>query len=78
MRYVFLVLLAIVSFEVLAAMPPGKHGSAQSSLLPECQLSGALPSPHCGKVPTVVFGEGDSQGILYVVFEVYFLSPQDE
>ena len=41
------------------------HDGAKKSLLPECMGDSALPSPHCGRVPTAVFGK---DGKLYVVF----------
>ncbi len=41
------------------------HERTGGSLLEECLTPMALPSPHCGRVPTAVFGRN---GILYVVF----------
>lgn len=43
----------------------GSHDAPKDSLLAECQGSSALPSPHCGRVPTPAF---DAQGRLWLAF----------
>jgi len=74
-------LLCIAAFACnagAAAKSHDKHGGAQQSLLPECQQPAALPSPHCGRVPTLAFA---ADGILYVVFSqhghIYLTSSSD-
>lgn len=55
------------------------HSGAKQSLLPECQKPAALPSPHCGRTPTTVFG---TNGALYVVFSqhghIYLTTSSDQ
>ncbi len=71
MKYFLLILMMFfVHTSSIAAMSHGKHKTSRASLLPECQESGALPSPHCGVVPTAVFGKdnNDNNDVLYVVF----------
>ena len=57
----------------------GGHAAAQQSLLAECQSANALPSPHCGRVPTAKFADN---GDLYVVFSqhghIYLTSSSDQ
>ena len=43
----------------------GGHSRSKGSFVPECQKTSALPSPHCGRVPSLAF---DDDGILYAVF----------
>ena len=56
-----------------------KGHTAQPSLLPECMSSSALPSPHCGRVPTSTFS---ASGKLYVVFSqhghIYLTTSTDQ
>ena len=49
----------------LAGAAHGNHGAADASRVPACLDAGALPSPHCGRVPTPEF---DRAGTLWVVF----------
>ena len=66
MKTIILILVALLSMPVDAAPHShGKHKGPQPSLLAECQAAAALPSPHCGRTPTAVFGD---DGTLYVVF----------
>jgi hypothetical protein len=45
------------------------HASVQTSLVPACLDTKALPSPHCGRVPTAVYSHtAKRNGMLYVVF----------
>jgi len=41
------------------------HSKSKGSLTPECLNASALPSPHCGRVPSLAF---DDDGVLYAVF----------
>ncbi len=79
MKTLTLILMALLSMQVGAAPHShGKHKGPQPSLLAECQSAAALPSPHCGRTPTAVFGD---DGILYVVFSqhghIYLTRSQD-
>ena len=79
MKIVALLLLAVMSLNAIAAKPShNKHKGPRQSLLTECQSQSALPSPHCGRVPTVTFGD---DGRLYVVFSqnghIYFTQSSD-
>lgn len=72
MRHFILILMIMTASAAVAAKANSKHGSAQPSLLPECQRHSALPSPHCGRVPTATFGRGEkNNGTLHVVFSQY-------
>ncbi len=70
MKYFLLVLMMFfVQSSSMAAMTHGKHGASRASLLPACQEPNALPSPHCGLVPTTVFSKGPNDNdVLYAVF----------
>jgi hypothetical protein len=66
-----LILIAtlLFSLESSAMNMKGGHSGVQASLVPACQDPKALPSPHCGRVPTAVYSQATkSNGILYVVF----------
>lgn len=70
MRLLFLLLISLMAqaFPVVA-MSHGNDKASTASLLPACQEPNALPSPHCGRVPTLVFGEGiNGSRLLYVAF----------
>jgi len=70
-KYVLILLSTILlSTESSAAMNmKGGHSAVQASLVPSCQDAKALPSPHCGRVPTAVYGQtAKHNGLLYVVF----------
>ncbi|MEN8180020.1 MAG: hypothetical protein ABFS39_15570 [Pseudomonadota bacterium] len=61
-------LMALASLLVLSASQAATHGHGKrngGSLLPECQGTAALPSPHCGQTPTPAF---DKQGRLWLAF----------
>jgi len=50
---------------VQAAMQHKHGGAAAASLLPECQGTSSLPSPHCSQTPTPAF---DRDGRLWLAF----------
>ena len=61
-----LLFIAIALLAINSSLAKMSHGGAKQSLLPpECMNPGALPSPHCGRVPTAVFAES---GEMFVVF----------
>lgn len=55
----------LVTSPTAPAAKHGGHKAAQPSLLAECQGPSALPSPHCGRVPTPAF---DGNGGLWLAF----------
>jgi len=70
---------AKLSTKMPVAKKHGRHKGKKNSLLAECQSPAALPSVHCGRVPTAVFGPG---GVLHVVFSqnghVYLTKSKDK
>ncbi len=66
MRILLLSCLALFSFGSSAASQShDSHKETMGSLLEECLTPTALPSVHCGRTPTAVFG---TNGDLYVVY----------
>ncbi len=66
MRISLLIYITFFAFSSSAiSQSHDNHKGTQASLLEECLAPTALPSPHCGRVPTAVFG---MNGNLYVVF----------
>jgi len=84
MKYFLLALMMFFAQWSMAAMTHGKHGASRASLLPSCQESNSLPSPHCGLVPTTVLGKGANEDVdvLYTVFSqnghIYFTTSVDK
>ncbi len=80
MRILLLVVFALCAFSSGATnQSHDNHGEAKASLLESCLIPGALPSVHCGRVPTTAFG---SNGNLYAVFSqhghIYLATSIDE
>jgi len=92
-KYVLILFTAaLFSLENSAAMNmkgglSGGHSGSQNSLVPACLDAKALPSPHCGRVPTAVYRQtaksnGALNGLLYVVFSqnshIYLATSTDQ
>ncbi len=77
MKHLIIIGLTLLALNVSEAKM--KHGGANKSLLPECMEATALPSPHCGRVPTTVFA---IDGKMYVVFSqhghIYLTTSTDQ
>lgn len=86
MKKYLLILLTTTLFSVQsnAAMTmKGGHSGAQASLVPSCLDAKALPSPHCGRVPTAIYSQtAERHGMLYVVFSqnshIYLSTSKDQ
>jgi hypothetical protein len=73
----FIGLLLLVTQGLAAKDGHGKHHGPKPSLLPECQQAQSLPSPHCGRTPSLAFDGGQ----LFAVFSQnghVYLSESDD
>jgi len=84
-KYLLILLTTtLLSVESSAAMNmKGGHSAAKTSLVPFCLNAKALPSPHCGRVPTAVYSQtAQRNGMLYVVFSqnshIYLATSTDQ
>lgn len=67
--FLIAILTLLPMADISAMNMKGGHAGGQASLVPACLLSNALPSPHCGRVPTAIYSQtAKRNGILYVVF----------
>jgi len=86
MKQNLLILITAILFSLQsnAAMNmKGGHTGSQKSLVPACRDANALPSPHCGRVPTAVYSQtAQRNGMLYVVFSqnshIYLATSTDQ
>jgi hypothetical protein len=85
MEKYLLILISMLLFSLSsnAMNMKGGHKGVEESLVPVCLDANALPSPHCGRVPTASYNQAtNSKGMLYVVFSqnshIYLATSNDQ